>query len=142
MSLVSFQGNVYLQRSTHWFVWESAWSMFRPIDALQWDGTRFVTDDKAYCADPTDELFGFGSEKMKEACSILTEAYDGKRSEAAAVSSLCIGEGTWLRDRQVSLTPCAPRDVPSWKRLCGGRSATCKQHLARQRFTKRTMGRL
>lgn len=139
MSLVSFQGTTYLQRSGHWFAWESAWGTFRPIDALQWDGARFITDDRAYCGDPTNDLFGFGSEAMKEACAILTDTYESKLDGAAPVSSLCIGEGTWVRDRQVSLTPCAPTDVASWKRMCGNRTSTCKQRLVRRQCTKRNV---
>ena len=139
MSLVSFQGDTYLQRGEHWFLWESAWGMFRPITALQWDGIQFRKNDKPYCLDPLDELFGFGTMKMKEACTLLTDMYESKLESALPVASLCIGPATWIRDRQVSLTPCAPSDLASWKRLCSGRAKTCKQSVPRQRFTKRNL---
>ena len=139
MSLLRFQDKIYLQRSDTWFLWESAWGMFRPIEALQWDGKQFVLQDAAFCSDPMDELFGFGSLKMKEVCELLTDMYEPKLDTARAVPSLCIGPPTWVRDRQVSLTACAPRTVESWKRMCNGRARTCRSLAVRQRFTKRKL---
>ena len=139
MSLLRFQDKTYLQRSDVWFLWESAWGMFRPITALQWDGTQFVVNDTAFCADPTDPLFGFGSDKMKEVCTILTDQYEPQLEKARNVASICIGPPSWVRDRQVSLTACAPQTTESWKRLCNGRSKTCKRVQVRQRFTRRIL---
>lgn len=139
MSLLSFQDKIYLQRSDTWFLWEAAWGMFRPITSLQWDGAQFVMDDKAFCSDPTEELFGFGSDKMKEVCTILTDLYEPQLEKARIVPSICIGPPSWLRDRQVSLTPCAPQTTESWKKMCNGRAKTCKRARVRQRLTRRNL---
>ena len=73
--ITRFHDRAYLHVASRWFVWEPAWSLFRPVDGLAWDGTKFVLDDAAYCADITDRQYGFGSEEMYQLCSKLSEAW-------------------------------------------------------------------
>jgi hypothetical protein len=134
MSVVRFRDTVYVHYKSRWFVWESAWDGYRPVDALRWTGERFEADDRAYTADPTSEEYGYGSDKMREACEALTEQFP--RDKAVDVPHLPLGPLEWFRDRMVSLSPCAPRDNVSWKRMAGGRTRTCRAG-PRNRFTKR-----
>ena len=69
--LYDFNDQLILEHKGWWFLWETAWDSFRPIDDVQWDGTRFVYEDRGYCADPTDPLYGYGSEVMKDLCDLL-----------------------------------------------------------------------
>ena len=119
MSVVKVGESVYLDVKSSWFVWESAWDSYRPVTSVAWDGSRLVLDDRAYCADPTDPLYGYGSAKMQALCALLTTTYPP--SSARPSSLPAIGPPTWLYDRFVSLTPCAPRDKASWKRFHKGR---------------------
>jgi hypothetical protein len=136
--LVRFQDKVFLNIGSKWFIWESSWDRYRPIDGMKWNGTQFILDDVAYCTDPSSELYGYGSQTMSDFCSALGEKYDA--TKAKQVDSIAIGNSPiWFRDRMISLTPCAPKDVASWKRmLCGGRARTCR-NITRNRFTKRNL---
>jgi hypothetical protein len=138
MSVVRFRDQVFLQKNSHWFLWEPAWGMFRPIDALQWDGSSFTVDDTAYCSDPMSELYGFKTVEMRNVCSKLTELFESVVEDAPSVDSICIGPSTWFRDRQVAMTPCASKDFASWKKLCNGKSKTCR-NIVRNKFTKRNL---
>ena len=119
MSVVKVGETVYLEVKSAWFVWESAWDSYRPVTSVAWDGTRVVTDDRAYCADPTDPLYGYGSAKMQELCTLLTKTYPPSLARPSILPA--IGQPEWLYDRFVAMTPCAPRDKASWKRLHKGR---------------------
>jgi hypothetical protein len=135
--LFQFADRIYLQIKTQWFVWEPSWESYRPIDNVSWNGTKFEIDDKAYCSDPTSELYGYGNEKMLELCQLLSEKYAVK--DAKKIHTLATSSAVWFRDRMVSLTPCAPKDKESWKRmLCGTRAKTCR-NIVRNRFTKRNL---
>lgn len=136
MSLVTFQDRTFLDYKGRWFLWEASWESFRPIDAVQWDGTSFVIQDRLYCTDPMDELYGYGSTQMKELCSHLKPLRERK---SLAVETPVIGEPEWFRDRQVAVHPCAPRDKESWKRMCRGRVHTCRRAVARNKFTRRNL---
>jgi hypothetical protein len=135
MSVLKVGETIYLQVKSAWFVWESAWDSYRPVTSVAWDGTRVVTDDRAYCADPTDPLYGYGSTKMQELCTLLTKTYPPTLARPSLLPA--IGEPTWLYDRFVTLTPCAPRDKASWKRLHKGRYRSPRS-APKTRLTRRT----
>jgi hypothetical protein len=133
--LVRFQDKVFLFKKSKWFMWESAWDCFRPVDAVSWDGTKYVIDDKAYCSDPSSDYYGFGSKQMEDFCESLE--YD--ISKAIPVSSIPVGNSEWFRDRMITIAPCASRDKTSWKKmLCGTPYKTCR-NITRNRFTKRNL---
>ena len=136
MSLIQCQDNLFLSYGKHWFYWEPAWEGFRPIDAVLWDGERFVMDDRQYCKDPSDELYGYGTKQMKEVCDLLKTKRDSK---PLRVETPAIGPVEWFRDRQVAFHPCAPRDKESWKRMCRGRVHTCRRPPLRNKFTRRNL---
>ena len=119
MSVLKVGETVYLDVKSSWFIWESAWDSYRPVTSVAWDGTRVVTDDRAYCADPTDPLYGYGSVKMQELCTLLTKTYPPSLARPSSLPA--IGPPEWLYDRFLCLTPCAPRDRASWKRFHKGR---------------------
>jgi hypothetical protein len=126
---------VFLEYKGHRFTWEPAWNTFRPIERVEWDGKAYVVVDRIYCKDITDPYYGFGSASMKEVCDRLRDAYESRLASAPNVPPL-LGSPTWFRDRRVVLSPCAPRDIPSWKRMCRGRVRTCRKALA-DKFTRR-----
>jgi hypothetical protein len=135
MSLSTFQDKTFLSYKGKWFVWEPSWESFRPIDAVEWTGQSFQIDDRAYCADPSDEWYGYGSSKMKQVCEALTPLY---KAGAPPMETPAIGSKVeWFRDRAVMLSPCASRDKDSWKRMCRGRIHTCRNPHAIRSFTRR-----
>ena len=120
MSLVKVGDTVALQVKSLWFLWEPAWDCFRPVTSLAWDGARIVVDDRAYCADPTDPEYGYGSAKLRELCVLLTKTYPPAGAQPTSLPA--IGPTPeWFYDRFLCLTPCAPRDKASWKRFHKGR---------------------
>lgn len=119
MSLTRVGDAVYLQVKSAWFVWESAWESWRPVTSVAWDGERVVVDDRAYCADPTDPEYGYGTPTMRELCALLTKTYSPQTAQPGLLPA--IGPQEWFYDRFLSLTPCAPRDKASWKRFHKGR---------------------
>lgn len=108
--------------------------MYRPIDGLRWTGTDLKLDDRAYCTDPMDDLYGFGTHRMYNHCFNLSQSF-GDIENAKPVPFLTIGTPEWFRDRPIALTPCAPRDIESWKRM-NLRRKTVRRHV-RKTFTKR-----
>lgn len=136
MSLSQYGDSVFLNYKQNYFLWEPAWEGFRPVDAVQWTGTSFQIDDSAYTQDITDPLYGYGSESLKKVCDVLTETYGPSVPSAPVIETPEIGPLTWFRDRHVSLTPCTPIDLPSWKRLVRRGRRTCRRG-PRNKFTKR-----
>lgn len=126
MSLTKFSDDVFLNYKGTGFVWEAEWESFRPIDSVRWTGSVFEIDDRAYTADPTDSLYGFGSPKMKEVCSALSAKYASDIPNAVPVVTPAVGKTTWFMDREVALSPCAPKDRTSWKTMCRGRTKTLR----------------
>ena len=122
MSLVKVGDMVVLRLKTAWFLWEPAWESWRPVSSIAWDGDSLQIDDRAYCADPMDPLYGYGSAKMRELCSILTDTYPAAEAQPGLLPA--IGPREWFYDRFLSLTRCAPRDKASWKRFHKGRYRT------------------
>lgn len=136
MSVVRFRERVYLNYKNTWFLWEPVWEQYRPVEAVRWNGEQYALEDGAYTSDPTSEDYGYGSDKMRELCSALTEKFPA--NTAVNVLHLPLGPLEWFRDRMVSVSPCASRDISSWKRMAGGRVRTCRAG-PRNRFTKRNL---
>lgn len=133
-----FHDRAYLHIGSRWFVWEPAWSMFRPVDGLAWNGTAFVLDDSAYCSDITDRQYGYGSEEIYQTCMKLTETWGDKVANAPVSKVLSIGQNEWFFDRPMVLTPCAPRTKESWKAMgLARRSLRVLRRIPRKTFTKR-----
>lgn len=132
---MEFQDHHFLHIKDKWFMWERAWESYRPITSVYWDGNQFVIDDKPYCNDPTDPYYGYGSKEMKDFCQKI------EKRESRVVQTPEIGPLVWFRDRKVSLGPCAPRDVASWKRMCRGKHRTCRKFdlTTRNKFTRRNL---
>ena len=139
MSLTKFQDHVFLDYKQTWFVWESAWESFRPITSVVWTGTTFRVDDSLYCANPSDELYGYGSESMKKVCAALTETYGSRIKDITTSSVPLIGTPIWFYDRHSVLSPCAPRDKASWKRMVQTRGRTCRHAPRGKKFTRRCL---
>ena len=133
--LYDFRDRLLLEYKGWWFVWEEAWDSFRPMDRLSWDGTRFLLEDRSYCADPSDPLYGYGSQNMKDFCDLLGT----RRNEElpVEVNTLESTHPEWFFDRRVSLTPCAPRDHLSWKRMSQGKYHTLRKAPKGTKFTRR-----
>ena len=131
--LYEFRDKTFLEYKQWWFVWEPAWEGFRPIQGVKWDGQTFQMDDAYFCSDPTDPLYGYGSSQMREFCELLNE----RNKDPVKVSALPIGT-EWFRDRFVDFTPCAPRDVQSWKRMVQNHPRTCRKAPRGKKLTRRT----
>jgi hypothetical protein len=136
MSLFKFQDYLYLEYKKNWFLWEPAWETFRPIRGIRWNGTSFVVDDKEFCADPLDLLYGYGSPQMKQICDALTERYASQISTATSVHSPEIGNVEWFFDRRVSLAACCPRTKDVWRQMVKGKYKTLRKGPA-VKFTRR-----
>lgn len=134
MSVTRVGDILLLQVKSAGFIWEPAWDTWRPVTAVAWDGDRVVVDDRAYCSDPTDPLYGYGSPQMRDACALLAKTY----SPASATSGTlpAVGPAEWFYDRFLSLTSCAPRDKASWKRFHKGRYRTPRK-APKTRLTRR-----
>jgi hypothetical protein len=134
MGLFELRETIFLEYKGYWFVWESAWEAFRPIQNVVWNGSSFRIIDSQFCSDPTDPLYGYGSESMMKLCELLRDRRD---LPATRVDSLSIGIKEWFRDRFVTMDTCAPRDVLSWKKLVQGHGRTCRKAPRGKKFTRR-----
>lgn len=132
--MIRYGDRVFLHEKSRWYVWEPSWKLYRPIDGLRWTGTELRLDDTAYITDPMDDLYGFGTERMYNTCFNLSQNFADVEN-AKAVPHLTIGTPEWFCDRPVCLTPCAPRDIESWRRMKLHRR-TMRKHM-RKTFTKR-----
>ena len=131
--LYDHNDQLILEHKGWYFLWENAWDSFRPINGVKWDGSRIIYDDREYCSDPTDSLYGYGSQVMKDLCDLLA---DSRHEIPEETESLRIGTLEWFYDRPMSLTACAPRDMASWKRMSKGVHRTCRRHRG-LKFTRR-----
>ena len=138
MSLYKYNTLIFLNYKSTWFLWESAWSGFRPITSVAWNGVSFRIDDRVYCSDPSDPMYGYGTPKMKELCDMLTKTYEQKLETAIEWKSPAIGKTQWFYDRNVAISPCAPNNIGSWKRLAKGRHNTLRKVL-RNKLTRRVL---
>ena len=134
--LYEFRDNVYLEYKGLWFVWEPAWESFRPIQGIFWNGNEFEINDREYCSDPMDPLYGYGSEKMRQVCQLLK----GKRDDVEQnVQVLPMDNLEWFRDRRVPMNSCTPKDILSWKRLVKNKARTCRNAPRGKKFTRRIL---
>lgn len=138
MSLYHHHSRIFLNYKTSWFIWEEEWDSFRPITSFSWTGSKFFLDDRAYCSDPSDEFYGYGNSQMKQACDLLTQKYKSKFIDIQDLNNIGIGPSQWFYDRNISLTPCAPKDISSWKRLVKGRYRTLRSS-SRNKLTRRVL---
>lgn len=138
MSLTKHGDRIFLNYKQNWFLWEPSWESFRPITAYAWNGSEYEVIDRDYCADPMDPLYGFGTPAMKQVCDALTKTFASQISNATPVMTPTIGPSEWMLDRMVALTPCAPRDRTSWKRMTRGRGRTLR-HAPRNKLTRRIL---
>jgi hypothetical protein len=136
MSLTKYGDTTFLNYKQNWFVWEPSWEMFRPITACAWNGTEYEIVEREYCADPMDPLYGFGTPQMKQVCDALTTTYASQLANAKLVTTPSVGPTEWMFDRVVAVTPCAPRDRDSWKRMVRGRTRTLRR-APRNKLTRR-----
>lgn len=133
--LYEFRDRLVLEYKKLWFVWEEAWEAFRPINGIAWDGQVFVFDDHEYCSDPTNPFYGYGSQPMKDLCLLLE---DQKVDELPEEMDTLVTENMeWFFDRRVAVTPCAPRDHKSWKRMVQNDARTCRKAPKGTKFTRR-----
>lgn len=130
---MEFQNHLFIKHKHQWFVWESAWDSFRPIQAFAWNGSRFIIDDQPYCKNPFDQFYGYGSLEMKVLSQQLTAKYKDKEF---IHQFPVIGQSEWWFDRDIVLTKCCPRDKATWKRYSAGQCRTLR-HLTRNKFTRR-----
>lgn len=138
--LYDFRDRLLMEYKGWWFVWEESWDGFRPIDRIHWDGSRFVLEDRRFCKDPLDPLYGYGSQTMKDFCELLgTHRADGVPLEVNTLESTF---PEWFFDRRVALTPCAPRDHASWKRMTQGKYKTLRKAPKGKKFTRRRAQKL
>lgn len=134
--MFKFQDTIYLEYKKHWFLWEPAWERFRPILGMEWNGSGFVVNDKDFCFDPMDILYGYGSPTMKQVCDALTETFASQISTATPLDTPEIGKLEWFYDRRIALAGCCPRDKASWKRMVRGKYRTLRKGSA-DKFTRR-----
>lgn len=138
MSLTKHGDRIFLNYKQNWFLWEPSWESFRPIQSYAWNGKEYEIGDREYCTDPMDSFYGFGSSKMKQVCDALTATYASQISGAHPVTTPTIGPSEWMFDRMVVLTPCAPRDRDSWKKMTHGRCRTLRR-APRNKLTRRIL---
>ena len=138
MSVYRFRDNTFLHYKKYWFVWESAWDGYRPVDALRWNGKTYEVVDTQYMKDPLSSNYGYGNMAMKKVCDLLTEKYP--KEQSLVVKHLSFGEQEWFEDRMVAVNPCAPRDKTSWKKMTMGRRRTVRRGPA-NKFTHRAIAK-
>jgi len=130
---MEFQNHKFVHHHNQWFIWESAWDSFRPIQAFAWNGTRFEIDDQLYCKNPFDQFYGYGSLEMK----VLSQQLNIRYKDATYIQQCpIIGQSEWWFDRDIVLTKCCPRDKVTWKRYVKNHYRTLR-HLTRNKFTRR-----
>jgi hypothetical protein len=133
--LYDFHDRLLLEYKKWWFVWEEAWDAFRPINGIAWNGTAFVLDDAEYCSDPLNPMYGYRTQTMKDLCDLLGDLkVDDVRTELITPPLPSL---EWFYDRRVPLTPCAPRDHESWKRMVQSHGRTCRKAPKGANFTRR-----
>ena len=135
MYLTRFGDNIFLEVKGSWFTWEPCWESFRPVHAVRWDGSTFRTEFVE--GSPLDPLYGYGSEAMKRLCEALSENLKDRLSNAVPVDTPEVGPLVWFRDRRISVSPCAPLDIASWKRMHRGKPRTCRHVVLKNKFTRR-----
>jgi hypothetical protein len=134
-----FQDRVFLKHADTWYVWESHWDSFRPIDAFAWNGTKYVVYDVSFTKDPFSELFGYGTPEQLAISRRLTEANVDKIESAPVVTTATIGDPIWARDRWAVMAPSA---IGTWRThltVLGSKARTCKRQPRGKKVTKRVI---
>jgi hypothetical protein len=134
MEVCNFKGTIYGKLENQYFVWDSSWEIFRPIEKLGWNGKEITIVEK-YKQDLFDPWYGFGSPEMKKLCERLTD-----------ITSLDVPESgipwftEWWKDRYCSFAyDCSPRTSASWLKYIkytNSRAKTLRTHF-KTRATKR-----
>ena len=135
--LYDFRDRLVLEYKQWWFVWEESWESFRPINGIAWDGTTFRINDREYCSNPFDPLYGYGSERMKELCDVLGDIRVDEPPVEVDTLLTAPASMEWFYDRRGALTPCAPRTRESWKRMVRSHPRTCRKAPKGRAFTRR-----
>ena len=136
MELIKFKGRIYGRLDTQFFIWESSWESFRPIEKIVWDGSKVTVIDSKYKTDIFDQYYGFGSHEMNLKCSILSQEANLEIPENNDIKWL---NEEWWRDRRCSFSPCAQKDSLSWHRYLkytNSKHRTIRMH-TNNRATKR-----
>jgi len=114
MELCKFKGTVYGKIAKQFFIFESEWDSFRPVERIAWDGTKIIIVDQVYKKDIFHSSYGFGSPEMKAACKKLTEITELGIPESESLPWL---DTEWFRDRKCTFAyDCTPRTPDSWAR--------------------------
>jgi hypothetical protein len=112
MELCNFKGTLYGKVGTQFFVWESSWETFRPIERIGWNGSRVVIADEMYKEDIFSPYYGFGSPEMKKVCRRLTEITEIGVPESESIPWL---DREWWRDRRCTFAfECSDKSPTSW----------------------------
>jgi hypothetical protein len=112
MELCKFKGIIYGRLKKNYFVFETEWDSFRPIERIAWDGNKVVIIDKYYKQDIFSPFYGFGSDEMKRVCKRLTEVTELGVPESDTMPWL---DEEWFRDRRCNFAYiCTPRTTDSW----------------------------
>jgi len=139
MELCKFKGTLYGKLKTQYFIWDSEWETFRPIEKIGWNGTEIIAVDSKYKADIFDAWYGFGSPEMKQLCKRLTEITSIEVPESSFIPWL---KEEWWRDRECSFTSnCISRSAQSWQKYIqylNSKSRTLRRHI-RCHATKRLL---
>jgi len=134
MELCRFKGNLYGKIKTQFFVWESEWDLFRPVERIAWDGSKIVVVDHRYKKDIFDPYYGFGSAEMKAACKKLTDITELGIPESDSLPWL---DKEWFRDRKCTFAyACTPKTSASWLKYVkyqNSKPRTLRAHTASQK---------
>ena len=57
MDLIEFEDTLYGKLKGNYFVWDSCWESFRPIDSIGWNGTTITWSATSYTKHIFDEWF-------------------------------------------------------------------------------------
>jgi hypothetical protein len=136
MELCKFKGILYGKLGTQFFIWDSSWESFRPIEKIAWNGNKITFIDSQYKQDIFDPYYGYGSEDMKKLCNHLSETTELGISESPHMRWL---DSEWWRDRKCTFSECASRDNSSWNRFIkytNSKPKTLRRHIE-NRATKR-----
>jgi hypothetical protein len=143
MDLIEFEDTLYGKLKGNYFVWDSCWESFRPIDSIGWNGTTITWSATSYTKHIFDEWYGFGTSEMKEICKYLTSNVELPNARKITdIWSWYTKESFWWRDRKCCLlNSCVPNSLSSWKSYINythSSRRTIKQKLI-NRATKRLL---
>jgi hypothetical protein len=136
MDLIKFKGILYGKLDNQFFIWDSSWETFRPVEKIAWNGSKVIVIDSKYKSDIFDPYYGFGSREMNLKCLNLSQTTDLEIPENTDIKWLT---EEWWRDRRCNFSPCAEKDVTSWRRYLkytNAKHRTIRIH-TKNRATKR-----